>query len=98
RMSQELLDVAPRAGEKIVHAENGGAEPDQPLAKVRPEESSSACNQHTLLEMHYAPQRFVTARRTPPSPGATAISLIPGGRRRNRLGPRLSPRTFSGQI
>jgi hypothetical protein len=49
---EEMLDVASRAGEKVVRAENVGAKLDQALTEMRANKSSSPRHQHTCFEMH----------------------------------------------
>ena len=48
----EMLDVAPRAGEEIIDAQHIGAFPQQPLAKMRAEEARASGDQHARFKMH----------------------------------------------
>jgi hypothetical protein len=50
RMRQEVLDVAPCAGEEVIDAKDFAALGQQPLAQVGPEEAGSAGDQDTLAQ------------------------------------------------
>ena len=49
---EQMLDVAPRAGEEIVEADDLRALRQQALAEMRAEKAGAAGDQNTLLQMH----------------------------------------------
>ena len=51
-LADQMLDVAPRAGEKIVDADDFGALREQPVAQMRAEEAGAAGHHDALLQMH----------------------------------------------
>ena len=50
-MRQEMLDIAPRAGEENIDAQNFRALSQQPFAQMRAEEAGAAGDQHALRQM-----------------------------------------------
>src|ERR1700722_13131223 len=51
-MIEDAIEIAPRACEEIIGADDACPLFDQALAKVRAEKSSSAGHQHASLKMH----------------------------------------------
>ena len=49
---ERCVDIAPRAGEIVVDADDAGALFQQPLAQVRAEKSGAAGYQHAGFKMH----------------------------------------------
>ena len=49
---EQVIDIAPRAGEIIVDAQHAGAALEQAVAKVRAEKSGAPGHQHACFEMH----------------------------------------------
>ena len=56
-VTEEVLDVAPRASEEVVDAEDLAAALKETLCEVRPEEAGAAGDEDPLLEMHAGHQR-----------------------------------------
>ena len=51
RVAQKMLDIASRAGEKIIDAEHFGPIGEETFAQVRPQESSAAGHQDSFYKM-----------------------------------------------
>src|SRR5581483_784129 len=51
-VSDQVLDIAPRAGEEIVEAKHLVAGLEQSLAKMRSEKAGAAGDENTLLQVH----------------------------------------------
>jgi hypothetical protein len=49
---EQMLDVAARAAEEVVDADDVGAALQQPVAQMRAEEPCTASHQDALLKMH----------------------------------------------
>jgi hypothetical protein len=54
-MPEQPLHVLMRAGKEVVDADDMCAELDEPLAKVRAEETGSPGYKHAFFEMHCGP-------------------------------------------
>jgi hypothetical protein len=65
RVADQVLDVAPRAGEEIVDAEDLGALGEQAVAKMRAEEAGAPGHQNTLRKMasHPSPVSRLSASK-----------------------------------
>ena len=46
---EQMLDITPRAGEKIIDAQDLGTIGKQPLAQMRPQKPRAASNQYSTL-------------------------------------------------
>jgi hypothetical protein len=49
---EEVLDVAARAGEKIIDADNDSLIRQQALAEMRAEKAGATGDQHAFFQMH----------------------------------------------
>src|SRR5262249_47549483 len=65
---EQMLDIALRAGEEIIDANDVGAIREQTIAEVRAEETGASGNQYERFKMH-VPQFLNYASQYEPSPG-----------------------------
>ena len=61
--SDEMLDVASRPTEEIIHADDIGAAGEKPVTQMRSKKARSAGNQNSLFEMHGVVHPVPPARR-----------------------------------